>query len=76
MYHNSGLCLLKKNFIFQEDNEPKHASKLCRNYKNSQEKSGLLRGMNWSQSADLKSNKTVMGQTRQKSKTKSSKEYC
>jgi len=59
MYHNilqrhdisSGLRLIKErlNFYltFQEDNDPKYASKICINYLNSQKKSKLLRRMNW-----------------------------
>jgi hypothetical protein len=36
-----GLKLLKKGFIFQEDNDPKHASNFCRNYLERKEKAGL-----------------------------------
>ena len=47
-YHNilvrtalpEGKRLIGKGFVFQEDNDPKHASKLCRNYLEKKEKSG------------------------------------
>ena len=47
MYHSilvrqalpAGKKLIGKGFVFQEDNDPKHASKLCRNYLQSKEKS-------------------------------------
>jgi hypothetical protein len=35
-----GLKLLKKGFIFQEDNDPKHSSHFCRNYLEKKEKLG------------------------------------
>jgi hypothetical protein len=36
-----GKRLIVKGFVFQEDNGPKHASKLCRNYLENKEKSGM-----------------------------------
>lgn len=35
-----GKRLIGKGFVFQEDNDPKHASKLCRGYLEKKEKSG------------------------------------
>lgn len=50
MYHSilvhraipQGKRLIGKGFIFQEDNDPKHASNLCRNYLQNKEKSGTI----------------------------------
>ena len=61
-YHNilirnaipSDLRNIGNNFVFQEDNDPKHSSDLCRNYLNNKEKSGVLQRMEWPpQSPDL-----------------------
>lgn len=50
----SGLRLLGKNFIFQQDNDPKHSSKLCKNYLESKQKNKTLEIMSWPpQSPDL-----------------------
>lgn len=50
----SGMRLIGKGFVFQEDNDPKHSSKYCRNYLNKKEKDGILRRMIWPpQSPDL-----------------------
>lgn len=48
VYHNilvrhaipAGKCLIGNKFLFQEDNDPKHASKLCRGYLEKKEKLG------------------------------------
>lgn len=48
VYHNilvrqavpAGLSLIGKGFILQEDNDPKHASKLCRGYLEKKENKG------------------------------------
>jgi transposase len=40
-----GKKLLGKGFVFQEDNDPKHSSNLCRNYLASKEKSGRQKKM-------------------------------
>ena len=62
MYHKilvhyavkEGRQLIGEPFIFQEDNDPKHASKLCRNYLTKLEQRGVLIRMIWpSQSPDL-----------------------
>jgi hypothetical protein len=50
VYHNilvrttlpEGKRLIGKGLVFQEDNDPKHASKLCRNYLENKEKSGIV----------------------------------
>lgn len=49
-YHNilvrhgipAGLDFIGKGFVYQEDNDPKHASKLCRDYLAKKEKKGLI----------------------------------
>jgi transposase len=62
VYHNilvrhavpSGLRLIGNNFVFQEDNDPKHSSNYCRNYLRRKEAAGVLTMMNWpAQSPDL-----------------------
>ena len=62
VYHNilvrhavpSGHRLNGDNFVFQEDNDPKHSSNYCRNYLRRKEAAGALTVMNWpSQSPDL-----------------------
>jgi len=41
-------------FVFQQDNDPKHTLKLCRNYINNKERQKELKYMNWlPQSPDL-----------------------
>lgn len=50
----SGLRLIGTNFIMQQDNDPKHSSKLCRGYLQEKENEGLLKNMDWpAQSPDL-----------------------
>lgn len=50
----SGLRVIGKKFEFQQDNDPKHASKLCQNYLQSKEKQKILKIMTWPpQSPDL-----------------------
>ena len=50
----SGLCYLGKNFTFQQGNDPKHSSKLCKNYLESKQKNKTLEITSWPpQSLDL-----------------------
>lgn len=62
VYHNilvrhavpSGHRLIGNNFVFQDDNDPKHASNYCRNYLRRKEGAGVLKIMDWpAQSLDL-----------------------
>ncbi|CAJ0928226.1 unnamed protein product [Ranitomeya imitator] len=50
----SGLRLVGPSFIFQQDNDPKHTSRLCKGYLTKKESDGVLRQMTWPpQSPDL-----------------------
>ena len=50
----SGLRIIGKKFIFQQDNDPKHTSKLCRAFVEQKEKQKVLYNMIWPpQSPDL-----------------------
>ncbi|XP_073525152.1 uncharacterized protein [Phyllobates terribilis] len=50
----SGLCLVGPSFIFQQDNDPKHTSRLCKGYLTKRESDGVLSQMTWPpQSPDL-----------------------
>ena len=62
MYHNilvkhaipSGIRIIGKGFIMQQDNDPKHASGLCKNYLKLKERGKVCKIMNWPpQSPDL-----------------------
>ena len=49
-----GLRLVGPSFIFQQDNDPKHTSRLCKGYLTKKESDGVLRQMTWPpQSPDL-----------------------
>ena len=50
----SGRRLIGANFIMQQDNDPKHTSKLCKNYLLKKQSDGVLTIMEWpAQSPDL-----------------------
>ena len=50
----SGLRLVVQGFILQQDNDPKHTSRLCQNYLRRKEQDGRLQIMEWpAQSPDL-----------------------
>ena len=50
----SGLNIIGREFIFQQDNDPKHSSKLCQNFLKQKSDEKILKIMQWpSQSPDL-----------------------
>lgn len=50
----SGVQILGQNFVFQQDNDPKHTSKLCQQYLQQLEREGSITIMKWPpQSPDL-----------------------
>lgn len=50
----SGMRLIGQRFILQQDNDPKHKSKLCQTYLRKKEQDGKLENMEWpAQSPDL-----------------------
>ncbi|KAF7662923.1 hypothetical protein LDENG_00223160 [Lucifuga dentata] len=49
----SSLRIIGQNFILQQDNDPKHSSKLCQNYIHSKEKQKALRIKTWPEGATL-----------------------
>lgn len=50
----SGSELIGRNFIFQQDNDPKHTSRYCQEYLERKQKDGVLQVMKWPpQSPDL-----------------------
>lgn len=50
----SGMRLIGRGYVFQQDNDPKHTSKLCLNFLKNKENSGELKIMKWPpQSPDL-----------------------
>ena len=42
-----GQCLIGANFLLQQDNDPKHTSKLCKNYLGKKQSAGILSVMEW-----------------------------
>ncbi|CAJ0951516.1 unnamed protein product [Ranitomeya imitator] len=58
----SGLHLVGPSFIFQQDNDSKHTSRLCKGYLTKKEGDGVLRQMTWPpQSPDLNPSEMVWG---------------
>lgn len=56
----SGLRLVGPSIIFQQDNDPKHTSRLCKGYLTKEESDGVLHQMTWPpQSPDLNPIETV-----------------
>ena len=56
----SGLRLVGQGFILQQDNDPKHTSKLCQNYLRRKKQDSRLQIMEWpAHSPDLNSIKLV-----------------
>ena len=52
----SGLCSVGLSFVFQQDNDPKHISRLCNSYLTKKVSDGVLHQMTWPpQSPDLNS---------------------
>uniref|UniRef100_A0AAZ3QFI7 Uncharacterized protein n=1 Tax=Oncorhynchus tshawytscha TaxID=74940 RepID=A0AAZ3QFI7_ONCTS len=43
----SGMCLVGLSFVFQQDNDPKHTSRLCKCYLTKKESDGVLRQITW-----------------------------
>lgn len=51
---SSGMNLIELNFVFQQDNDPKHSSKLCQGFLQQKQNEKILQVMKWpSQSPDL-----------------------
>lgn len=67
----SGLRLVGPSFIFQQDNDPKHTSRLCKGYLTKKESDGVLRQMTWPpQSPDLNPIEMVRGELDRRVKAK------
>ncbi|CAJ0938370.1 unnamed protein product [Ranitomeya imitator] len=67
----SGLRLAGPSFIFQQDNDSKHTSRLCKGYLTKKESDGVLRQMTWPpQSPDLNPIKMVWGELDRRVKAK------
>ena len=67
----SGLCLGGRSVIFQQDNDPKHTSRLCKGYLTKKESDGALRQMTWPpQSPDLNPIQMIWEELDHRMKTK------
>ncbi|MDF4419859.1 transposase, partial [Vibrio parahaemolyticus] len=67
----SGLRLVGQRFTLQQDNDPKHTSKLCQRYLAKKEEEGTLRMMTWpAQSPDLNPIELVWDELDRKVKNK------
>ena len=67
----SGLRLVGPSFIFQQDNDPKHTSRLCEGYLTKKESDGVLCQMTWPpQSPDLNPIKMVWDEMDRRLKAK------
>ena len=49
----SGLRLVDQGFVYQQDNNPKHTSKLCKNYLDKKEDEGKLQKLDWPRKAQI-----------------------
>ena len=60
----SGLHLVGLSFVFQQDNDPKHTSRLCKGYLTKKESEGVLHQMTWPpQSPDLNTIEMICAST-------------
>ena len=57
----SGLRLVGQGFILQQDNDPKHTSRLCQNYLQRKEQDGGLQIMEWPAVSGLKPHRAGLG---------------
>ena len=56
----SGFCWVEPAYVFKQDNDPKHTSRLCKGYLTKKESDGVLRQMTWPpQPPDLNPNEMV-----------------
>ena len=54
IFQHNAIPLIGANFLLQQDNDPKHRTKLCNNYLGKKQSAGILSIMEWqAQSPDL-----------------------